>query len=1013
MSIILTPSKKNQKHFLVILFILLSLFIQSCSSILIDDRSESEIITSKIEELKTLVNINSDSFGLIRGSKLVNYNVNQIEKEITLDFNKNLSYQEFREQNTKELYEKIRTYIGGNAEPYSLKIKSIGIPIEEFIPNIFRYSTKIDSSRLFKYQGLRPNAIVTNISKPINIKNGLSNRNIALWHSHGLYYNYKLDRWMFQRARLFQTIEDLGPMAFTIPYIIPMLENAGANVFVPRERDVQTNEVIIDDELDDDNFIIKSKNDRKWIKGNDFGFGKLDKIVNSKTNPFKSGTYSTTLSSLNETSSATYIPDMPEEGEYAVYISYKSLPNSSPEVTYTIRHLGGETKFSINQKIGGGTWIYLGTFKFPMGKNSDFAALRISNKTSVANEVISTDAVRFGGGYGIIERNGKTSGKPKFLEGARYWLQFAGINDSLVFNINGDSLDYKDDYQSRGEWVNYLIGAPFGPNINREADGLGIPIDISLAFHTDAGISSSDTTIGTLAIYSIPDIDSNNVFPNGISRLANRDFTDILQTQIVDDIKSKYDPVWRKRELRDALYSEAARPNVPSALLELLSHQNFLDNKFQLDPRFKFDVSRAIYKSILKFINSQSNTDFVVQPLPPNHFATSLTDEGNILLEWKAQLDPLEETAVPSGYLVYTKKGDGGFDNGIYVKDTSFLMQEFDENEIYSFKVTAINDGGESFPTEILSACSFGKGVEPLLIVNGFDRVSAPIAINEPNFSGFLSMIDAGVPDKYDIGFTGIQHNYNPNSNWNTDDNPGHGASYADYESKIIAGNTFNYPELHGKSIKAAGYPFVSSSDESVWSGMVNLESYKFVDFIMGEEKETPWPKAYGDSLLGKQFEIFPDKLKEKITDYLNSNGNIFISGAYIGSDLFDSKNDSDIDFARNVLKYKLNTGHAVRTGEVYSTNQNILTSNVKLKFNTELSSKLYAVEAPDAIGAINGSENILRYSENSTSAGVLFKQNYGVAALGFPFESIIDVEVRDELIKNILKYLLSDGNKK
>jgi hypothetical protein len=34
-------------------------------------------------------------------------------------------------------------------------------------------------------------------------------------------------------------------MAFTIPYLIPMLEHAGAMVFVPRERDTQTNEVIV------------------------------------------------------------------------------------------------------------------------------------------------------------------------------------------------------------------------------------------------------------------------------------------------------------------------------------------------------------------------------------------------------------------------------------------------------------------------------------------------------------------------------------------------------------------------------------------------------------------------------------------------------------------------------------------------------------------------------------------------------------------------------------------------
>ena len=636
------------------------------------------------------------------------------------------------------------------------------------------------------------------------------------------------------------------------------------------------------------------------------------------------------------------------------------------------------------------------------------ARLKLTNYSENIGEIITTDAVRFGGGYGLVERNGKVSGKPKFMEGARYWLQFAGVNDSLVFNINGDTLDYNDDYQSRGEWVNYMIGSPFGPYKDRNLPGLGVPIDLSIAMHTDAGISSSDTTIGTLAIYSITDLDTNITFPNGVSRLANRDFTDLVQTQVVEDLQKKFDPIWRRRGLRDARYSEAARPNVPSILLELLSHQNFLDNIFQLDPRFRFDVSRSIYKASLKFIHSQNGSDYVVQPLPPNYFVSSITDNGEFLLKWKPQYDPLEQTANPDGYVVYSKIGEGGFDNGTFIADTSFILKSPEKGKIYSFKVTAVNKGGESFPSEILSACNFGNNSKQVLIVNGFDRVCGPGIVNEPNYQGFLSNYDAGVPDKYNISFTGLQHNFNPKINWLTDDMPGHGASYADYEGSIIAGNTFNYPYGHGKSIAAAGVSFVSSSDEAVWDGMIKLESYPLVDFIMGEEKETGWPKSYTDSLLGKQFIVFPDELKLKIKNYLNSGGNIFISGSYIGSDLFFNKKEDDVEFGKNTLKYKLNTGHAARRGEVYSTKSIIFPNNELIKFNTELKSEIYAVEAPDAIGPVNGSENIFRYNENDTSAGILYKKEYGIIALGFPFETILDENVRNILMKNILTYFFS-----
>ena len=94
----------------------------------------------------------------------------------------------------------------------------------------------------------RPQPVIQNISKAYVPSKGLFDSNILLWHSHGWYYNINSDRWEWQRPRLFQSVEDLIPMSFTIPYLIPMLENAGANVFVPRERDTQKNEVVVDND---------------------------------------------------------------------------------------------------------------------------------------------------------------------------------------------------------------------------------------------------------------------------------------------------------------------------------------------------------------------------------------------------------------------------------------------------------------------------------------------------------------------------------------------------------------------------------------------------------------------------------------------------------------------------------------------------------------------------------------------------------------------------------------------
>lgn len=61
----------------------------------------------------------------------------------------------------------------------------------------------------------------------------LTNRNIALWPSHGLYYNSSREAWIWQRATLWTTVEDLYSQEY-VRLIRQMLENAGATIYMPR-----------------------------------------------------------------------------------------------------------------------------------------------------------------------------------------------------------------------------------------------------------------------------------------------------------------------------------------------------------------------------------------------------------------------------------------------------------------------------------------------------------------------------------------------------------------------------------------------------------------------------------------------------------------------------------------------------------------------------------------------------------------------------------------------------------
>lgn len=934
--------------------------------------------------------------------------IDKQQAQLHIHFNRNFSNIPIRENTVKEVETGLQAALGRKFKNYTLKVYVLDHPLEELVPNYFRSSkAAYDRSRM-PVPETRSFPLVRNVSHKWTPQAGLYNRNIALWHSHGWYYEQKFDRWEWQRARVFQTVEDLLPMSFTLKYLVPMLENAGAQVFLPRERDLQTNEVIIDNDTPEvrQSYQEYDSKSGEWKTPDRPGFAIGTPPYVSGDNPFLMGTSRIIETDSTGSAKIRWIPSLPEAGKYAVYVAYTAADSNVTDAHYTVFHTGGETEFLVNQQIGGSTWIYLGTFDFNQDLNEAIHRVELTNKSTESGRYVSADAIRFGGGMGNVAREGQVSGRPRFTEAARYYLQYAGMPDTLVYNLNADESDYKDDYQSRGEWVNYLRGAPYGPNRDRQDPGLKIPIDLSFAFHTDAGFTQNDTVIGTLSIYSTSDYEEANVFPDSMSRMTNRDLADILQTQLVEDIQAKYDPSWTRRMLWDRGYSEAYRPNVPSVLLELLSHQNFLDMKFANDPRFRFDASRAIYKAFLRYIATQWDLEYVVQPLPVSHFQAIFNESGKLRLEWQPVLDPLEETAAPEKYMLYTRIEDEGFNNGVVVENPYVEFSDIEEGLIYSFKVTALNAGGESFPSEILSVCRMGSEKAPVLIVNGFDRLSPAGSIETNEYLGFMDIWDEGVSDGFDMNYIGSQYDLRADSPWLDDDEPGHGASFANMETTLIPGNSFDFPHSHGKSLREAGYSFVSSSDEAVWDGQIDITNYTLIDLILGEEKEVSGPQEFSP----REFRGFPKPLQEKISAYLASGGNLFLSGAYVGFDLFDNANDSlDMKFGEEVLQYRFRTDHAVATGGLSIIADEIFEPEKlqNFEFNTNFHPTLYKVESPDAIEpASPEARTILRYSENNTSAAVAASGNGNIVVFGFPFESILSDSDRHTVMASVMKYL-------
>ena len=861
----------------------------------------------------------------------------------------------------------------------------------------------------------------------LDFDRGLDGRHIALWHSHGYYYAENNDRWQWQRPVLFQTVEDMFTQSFVLPYLAPMLENAGAYVLMPRERDVQRNEVIADNDSTHFSYGSSEYTETGRWKDAGTGFAALRPCYKGVENPFKEGKSRQSecvQTGQKKTSAAIWRPEIPERGEYAVHISYTSLPNSSACAQYTVRHMGGESRFIVNQKMGGGTWIYLGTFEFDKGSEGHVI---LSNETPKgyrhhSGTVVTADAVRFGGGMGNIARAPEAdegdsalepvvSGLPRYAEGARYWLQWAGADES-IFSQNEGSDDYKDDFSSRGDWVEWISrGSDMNP---KKKGGLNIPVDLSLGFHSDAGITPNDSIVGTLAIYTLRSEGSQRL-PSGESRMTSREYADMVQSQIVNDLRAEYDSLWSRRQIWDRSYRESRTPSSPAMLLELLSHQNFADMKYGLDPSFRFTVSRSIYKGMLKYLSNRYGVPYEVQPLPVNSLAVSFTSVGKATISWTPAVDELEPTAVPEGYIIYTRIDDGAFDTGKVIDNLKkrggrlYSEIEIKPGHIYSFRIEAYNDGGRSFPSETVSIGMPENSSDPkkILIVNNFDRISAPAFFDSPTIAGFDNRMDSGVPHIRDIAYIGDMYQFRRQAEYISNDNPGFGACDSGYAGWTVAGNTFDFIKTHGKAMMKAGYAFYSCSNEAFCTDSTFRKGAWCVDLICGKQVTTPVGSG-----MKCRYEVFPEEMQTALEKHTSAGGNVLISGAYIATDVWDSiypiskddeKQKETIKFVQNTLGYRWGGNCSSRKGvcEFVRNGKIADMPSGKMEICNEMNPERYCVESPDGIvPASSKGCTIMRYADTRIGAGICHDGgNYRTVCLGFPIESLSSEEDIDNIV--------------
>lgn len=725
----------------------------------------------------------------------------------------------------------------------------------------------------------------------------LNGATVWLSAGHGWLFDERWRAYKTQRGNFFGVVEDFSNIETVNYHLLKYLYNAGANVWTVRERDMNENEVIVDN--DDKNRTYQE----------------IGTWETSKTSGYRSKSYRYSISNRNQSAAAIFQPDIPKSGMYWVSVHYVAGINRSVDARYKIIHAGGESRISINQEIHGGTWVYLGQFYFEKGQNGKVI---ISNESEETGQVIIADAVRFGGGLGNIPdcNFGSTSKEPRFEEAAKYYAQFQGFpectNDVTI------RPKYAEWELEKGAW-----------NERKNA--------VYISWHSNADGGSGTESY----VHSYKKVEGSKSLQN------------LIHGQLVNDIRRGYDKNWPDRGKKAADFGELrGLKNMPGVLLEVGFHDNSTDAKALTEPEFRNLTARAVYKGIVQYFAKKNGKKAIYLPEPPTHLLAVNKTNGTIEISWKAPRFGGVYGDQATAYKVYISQNGKGFASGIVTKGGSYVFEKPEEGTVYYFRVTATNDGGESFPTAVVAARTPSKGLVevPFLVVDGFDRLDRELAV----------IVNEFAPKYKPLGQT--------------------------RRLSIEQMNNYDYATQHARSLAASGKAFDGATNEAVTDRLVHLANYTCVNWFLGRESSD-------DATLDRNEQ---DLLKR----YLEGGGNLIISGSELAFDLV-SKNKGK-DFYQNYLKADFRGDDAGVSYFVSFVNDDFGGIDGNLN-NDEYGA--YQLQSPDFISPLNGSQSILKY-KNGQTAAIAYKKEYAVVNFAFPLETIGDETIRNNLFQKSIDYL-------
>ncbi len=574
--------------------------------------------------------------------------------------------------------------------------------------------------------------------------------------------------WGLQRPLLLDMVEDYGNLD-QLNYFVNYAFNAGATVVAFRPVGYQDEEVVLDQ--DDPGVTFNGS----WLNSGSSPYYEDGQTLSGVSYRFAS-------TNVSETATARYTPNLPTSDYYPVYTWVLDSSNRTTQL-YRIQHSGGTSTVTVDHRMVGRGWVWLGSYYFEAGTDG---YVEISNKSNAGGSVIA-DAIRFGNGIGDIVGSGPgtISGYPRDEEAQRYWAESetsanaVGMPSSIY---NCCASDNSDNISTAARWAREMNNTTVNSDRWRR---------IYLEFHSNA---SSGGARGTVALVTGNNTTNQNQYATILG-------DEIEQDMLILDSDFEFNWVARNNPFNGSFGAISTTGNsneFDATILEVAFHDNASDAALLLDPKVRDAVARSSVHGLVKFLNAQpgSLVPLAFLPTQPRNPRAIHDGDGGVTLTWDAPLTGEALGDAATGYRVYRSNNGFGFDAGTDVGlTTSSTFVDVPANTTTYFRIAAYNAGGESLPSITIGVRARPNGPGKYLVVNGFDRVGRS---QDP---------------RQVLGGLGTQRR------------------------PILRGvNSFDYMVQHGDALADAGADFNSCQNESVISGAVSLSDYKAVVWILGEE---------------------------------------------------------------------------------------------------------------------------------------------------------------------------------